>query len=135
MREFDYAVFADSGPAHIAKLFATPGVAIYTSAPSHVLQGRFRNLSAYNTPYSGDHCTAPCGLAKVRQAADGRIGCMGSLQLPLDGLPSIPRTANPAAVQALVDNPVPCVMALEANGADLAAFIEADLRARLLSGA
>ncbi len=131
VREFDYAVFADSGPAHIAKLFGTPGVAIYTSAPSHVLQGRFRNLTAYNVPYSGPHCTAPCGLAKVRQAADGQVGCMGSLKLSLADLPNVPRGPNLAAVQRLIDAPVPCVKALTANRDQLAAFIAADFCGRL----
>jgi hypothetical protein len=131
VRGFDYAVFADSGPAHIAKLFGTPGVAIYTSAPSQVLKGRFRNLTAYDTPYSGRHCQAPCGLAKVRQAADGRIGCMGSLQVPLADLPSVPRSADPKAVQRLIENPVPCVAALDSASPAVAAFIEADFRRAL----
>jgi hypothetical protein len=126
IREFDYAIFADSGPAHIAKLFGTPGVAVYTSAPSRVLQGRFRNLSAYDVPFSGPHCSAPCGLAKVRQARDGRIGCMGSLGLALDDLPSVPRTANPVAVQHLAENPAPCVAALDAGSQRLAKFIQAN---------
>ena len=131
VRGFDYAVFADSGPAHIAKLFGTPGVAIYTSAPSQVLQGRFRNLTAYDTAFSGPHCQAPCGLAKVRQAADGRIGCMGSLQVPLADLPSVPRSADPKAVQRLIENPVPCVAALDSASPAVAAFIEADFRRAL----
>ena len=133
IRDFDYAIFADSGPAHIAKLFATPGVAIYTSAPSGVLQGRFRNLTAYDVPYEGDYCAAPCGLAKVRQATDGRIGCMGSLELTLADLPDVPRDSNPEAVQRLIADPVPCVKALIADRTDLAAFIDADIERRLRS--
>jgi len=127
----DYAVFADSGPAHVAKLFATPGTAIYTSAPSHILQGRFRNLAAYDVDYSGAYCSAPCGLAKVREATDGRIGCMGSLRLPLDELPSTPSGRSDAAVRELMADPVPCVKALAANREHLAAFIEHDIQSRL----
>jgi ADP-heptose:LPS heptosyltransferase len=102
VRDFDYAVFADSGPAHIAKLFRTPGVAVYSSAPGDVLQGRFTNLARWTLPYAGPHCRAPCGLAKLRQTAAGRIGCMGSLGLGLDQLPTTARAANPAAVERLL---------------------------------
>ena len=45
---FDYAVFADSGSAHMAKLFGTPGVAVFTSAPGEVLQGRFTNPTRWS---------------------------------------------------------------------------------------
>ena len=51
---FDYAVFADSGPAHMAKLSATPG-AIERRPPLH-----------------GEHCDeilAECGLAASEIAA------------------------------------------------------------------
>lgn len=130
VRGFDYAVFADSGPAHIAKLFATPGVAIYTSAPSAVLQGRFTNLTAYNVPYQGEHCAAPCGLAKVRQTADGRIGCMGNLGVTLAVLPDVPRRASPEAVERLIQEPVPCVRALDSGCEDIAAFVKADFLSR-----
>src|SRR5690606_20071048 len=53
---FDYAVLADSGPAHMTKLFGVPGVAVYTSAPGAVLQGRFRNLRRWEVDYEGPHC-------------------------------------------------------------------------------
>ena len=127
----DYAVFADSGPAHMAKLFSIPGVAVYTSAPAAVLQGRFRNLAPYEVPYQGLHCAAPCGLAKVRQAADGRIGCMGSLGLPLSDLPKTPTASDAAAVQHLIENPVPCVQALGDDADDLANFVEQDIQRRI----
>ena len=128
---FDYAVFADSGPAHMAKLFATPGVAVYTSAPSGVLQGRFRNLAAWQVPYAGDWCAAPCGLAKLRRTADGRTGCMGSLGLPLAELPEVARAADPHSVaRLLLEAPVPCVAALRDAPEPLAEFVLADLAAR-----
>ena len=127
----DYAVFADSGPAHMAKLFSIPGVAVYTSAPAAVLQGRFRNLAPYEVPYQGLYCSAPCGLAKVRQAADGRIGCMGSLGLPLSDLPKTPTASDAAAVQHLMENPVPCVQALGDDADDLANFVEQDIQRRI----
>ena len=128
---FDYAVFADSGPAHMSKLFATPGVAVYTSAPGDILQGRFRNLSRWTVPFAGPHCAAPCGLAKLRQTADGRIGCMGSLSLPLPALPSAARAADPQAVdRLLLEAPVPCVNALRDDPTPLVDFVLADLTAR-----
>ena len=88
---FGYAVFADSGPAHMSKLFVTPGVADYTSAPGDVLQGRFTNLARWAVASEGLHCRAPCGLAKLGQTADGEIGRMGSLETTLENLPDTPR--------------------------------------------
>ena len=120
IRTCDWAVFADSGPAHISKLFRTPGIAVYTSAPGDVLQGRFRNLAHWTVPFAGPHCRAPCGLAKVRSTVDGRVGCMGSLSVTLADLPAIARSADPAAVEEmLLRRPVPCVAALGANPAPL----------------
>jgi ADP-heptose:LPS heptosyltransferase len=127
----DYGVFADSGPAHIAKLFGTPGMAVYTSAPGDVLQGRFRNLGNWQVTWQGAHCAAPCGLAKLRQDCNGRFGCMGSLGLPLADLPSVATGVNPAVVEELfLRAPVPCVAALKEQRADLAAAVMADLLAR-----
>ncbi len=128
---FDYAVFADSGPAHMAKLFATPGVAVYTSAPGDVLQGRFRNLVNWTVPFEGPHCRAPCGLAKIRQTSDGRVGCMGSLGCTVDDLPTTPKRQAPAAVERLLlQEQVPCVAALAEAPDDLVRFVQADLTAR-----
>jgi hypothetical protein len=128
---FDYAVFADSGPAHISKLFAVPGVAVYTSAPGEVLQGRFRNLARWTVPFVGPHCRAPCGLAKLRQDAAGQIGCMGSLGVPLAALPATPNRQDAATAERLSANPVPCVAALAADSTPLVDFVVADLAARL----
>ncbi|MBM3489707.1 MAG: glycosyltransferase family 9 protein [Alphaproteobacteria bacterium] len=128
---FDYLVLADSGPAHMTKLHATPGVAVYSSAPAEVLQGRFRNLAAFHVRFAGPHCRAPCGLAKLRETADGRIGCMGSLSLPLAELPKTPKRQDPALVEhLLLAAPVPCVAALAADPAPLVAFVLADLAGR-----
>jgi ADP-heptose:LPS heptosyltransferase len=129
--ELDYAVFADSGPAHISKLFRLPGVAIYTSAPGDVLQGRFTNLARWTVPYQGPHCATPCGLAKLRTDEAGRLGCMGSLGLPLDRLPGKARAADPAAVEAFLRTPVPCVDELARNHGALVEFVAADLDRRL----
>ncbi|SLN20309.1 glycosyltransferase family 9 protein [Oceanibacterium hippocampi] len=123
----DYAVLADSGPAHMTKLFGTPGVAVYSSAPADILQGRFRNLSAWTVPYSGPHCATPCGLAKIRQTASGRIGCMGSLGVSVDQLPTTPTRPDPAAVTRLMREPVPCIAALAAEPAALVDFVRQDL--------
>ena len=130
VRDFDYIVCADSGPAHMSKLFATPGVAIYTSAPGDILQGRFVNLARWTVPYVGRLCRAPCGLAKVREAVDGRIGCMESLGLPLEALPSTVRGRRDAELDRLMLDPVPCVSQLAAEPGDLVEFTLADLAAR-----
>lgn len=127
---FDYAVFADSGPAHISKLSATPGVAVYSSAPGDVLQGRFENLARWTIPYSGPWCTAPCGLAKVRRHRDGRIGCMGSLQAPLEDLPDQARGGDARVVDRLFHEPVPCIAHLRDDPAPLGRFVLDDLAAR-----
>ncbi|MCC7275588.1 MAG: lipopolysaccharide heptosyltransferase family protein [Alphaproteobacteria bacterium] len=118
---FDFVVAADSGPAHMAKLFATPGIAVYTSAPPEVLQGRFRNLVPWTVPFVGPHCAAPCGLAKLRITAEGRIGCMGSLGVGLDRLPRVAQAADPAVVERLLlREPVPCVALLATLGPEVA---------------
>lgn len=128
---FDYAVLADSGPAHMTKLQATPGVAVYTSAPAEVLQGRFRNLAAFHAVFEGPHCRAPCGLAKLRRATDGRVGCMGSLGCAVADLPGTPKGQDPATVERLLlHQPVPCVAALAATPRRLVDFVLADLAGR-----
>lgn len=130
VERFDYAVYADSGPAHMTKLFAAPGTVVHSSAPGEVLQGRHRNLSLWQIPFAGPHCTAPCGLAKLRKAADGRIGCMGSLGLPLEALPDLPGRRDAATVERLNAQPVPCVASLAADPKPLVDFVLADLAAR-----
>jgi hypothetical protein len=120
---FDFAVFADSGPAHMAKLFAVPGVAVYSSAPGDVLQGRFTNLARWTIPFKGPHCASPCGLAKLRQSDDGRIGCMGSLGVSLAELPKLPKGGDAAVVEKLFRAPVPCLAALAADPKPLAEFV------------
>jgi ADP-heptose:LPS heptosyltransferase len=131
IERMDYAVFADSGPAHMAKLWGLPGVAVYTSAPGEVLQGRFRNLANWQVSFQGPHCAAPCGLAKLRQDRAGRFGCMGSLGTTLEALPKVATGANPAVVEELfLRAPVPCVAALAEQRALLAEFVLADLARR-----
>lgn len=127
---FDYMVAADSGPAHMSKLFATPGTAVYTSAPGEVLQGRFCNLTCWTVPFEGPHCKAPCGLAKVRQTADGRVGCMGSLGVSVEDLPDTPGGLRPDIVDRLNAEPVPCVRQLNENPEALVRFVLEDLSAR-----
>lgn len=128
---FDYVVMADSGPAHMSKLFATPGVAVYSSAPGDVLQGRFTNLARWTIPFQGAHCAAPCGLAKLRATADGRIGCMGSLGVALEDLPGTPKGQDAATVERLLlHEPVPCIASLAADPAPLADFVIHDLESR-----
>ena len=134
IERFDYGIYADSGPAHMTKLCAAPGTAIYAPAPGEVLQGRFRNLALYQVPFQGPHCATPCGLAKLRKARDGRIGCMGSLGLPLEELPDLPGTRDRAVVEKLHDQPVPCLATLAANPKPLVDFVLADLKQRGVSG-
>lgn len=119
----DFGIFADSGPAHMSKLFATPGVAVYSSAPGDVLQGRFANLARWTIPFVGPDCASPCGLAKLRQAVDGRIGCMGSLHLPLSALPGTPRGGDAGVVEQLFREPVPCLAHLADNPNALVGFV------------
>mgnify|MGYP003980603557 CR=1 FL=1 len=128
----DYLIAADSGPAHMAKLSAIPGVAVYSSAPGDILQGRFKNLARWTVPFAGDYCTAPCGLAGARQTSDGRIGCMGSLQLRVEDLPDAPRQQQANAVDQLFANPVPCIRHLAEDPASLVDFILHDLAGREL---
>jgi hypothetical protein len=125
-----YVVVADSGPAHLTKLAGTPGTAIYTSAGHQVLQGRFRNLTPWQSRFAGPHCTAPCGLAKLRRAADGRVGCMGSLGLPLEELPGLPGEDAALAARLVLETPVPCVAALTDAADAVAAFIIEDVERR-----
>jgi hypothetical protein len=128
---FDYVVLADSGPAHMSKLAGTPGVAVYSSAPGDVLQGRHRNLARFTIPFEGPHCRTPCGLAKLRETATGEVGCMGSLGVPAEALPTTPKRQDPALVERLLlREPVPCIASLAANPELLVAFVRADLAAR-----
>lgn len=119
----DFVVVADSGPAHLTKLFGTRGAAVYTSADGAVLQGRHGNLARWQVPFKGPHCEAPCGLAKLRALDDGRVGCMGSLNVSSADLSNLPGQAQPAlAAHLILDDPVPCVRALMDGKGELAAF-------------
>jgi hypothetical protein len=127
----DYAVFADSGPAHLAKLTRTPGVTLFTSAAGEVLQGRFTNQRRWQVPFSGPHCRAPCGLAKLRRTGSGVIGCMGSLGVDLGQLPDAADAPDRQVVDRLMgDEPVPCVASLRATPDRLIDFVVSDLRSR-----
>jgi hypothetical protein len=133
VERFDYGIYADSGPAHMTKLCAAPGTAVYAPAPGDVLQGRFRNLALYQVPFQGPHCATPCGLAKLRKARDGRIGCMGSLGLSLEDLPDLPGARDSGVVEQLHDQPVPCLATLAADPKPLVDFVLADLKRRGMS--
>ena len=131
--QFDYAVYADSGPAHLSKLAQRPGAAIFTSAPSDLLIGRHRNLLPLQAQYSSEYCTAPCGLAKVRQTADGRVGCMASLGVAREDLPDIIGSPNQDLVRRLLlETPIPCVAALAAEAETFSEAVRADLTGRLI---
>lgn len=128
---FDYAVFADSGPAHLSKLTGTHGLAIYSSAPGDLLQGRFTNLARFQLAFEGPHCRAPCGLAKLRKSDDGRVGCMGSLGLPLDRLPGVAGRSDAGEIDRLQREPVPCLASLVAQPGALLDALATDARRRL----
>lgn len=124
----DYVVVADSGPAHITKLFQTPGIGIYSSASAKTLQGRHNNLRNWQSGFSGPYCTAPCGLAKLRATAKGKVGCMGSLNVPLDILTELPQEHDPKLSTLLVtDQPVPCVGTLNNDTQQILNLIQQDL--------
>lgn len=125
----DYAVFADSGPAHLSKLVGTRGLTVYSSAPGALLTGRFSNLARWQIEYSGPHCTAPCGLAKLRKGADGAVGCMGSLQRPLAELPYLAGLGDANQIDRLQHQPIPCLNHLAKSPSALIATLEADLAA------
>ena len=128
MRQFDYAVFADSGPAHLSKLEQRPGAAIFTSAPSDLLLGRHRNLKPIQAIYSSDYCEAPCGLAKLRQTSDGRVGCMASLGVDRRELPSVVDGPDESLIRRfLLQTPIPCVAVVAATAGQIAQEIRADL--------
>ena len=131
MRELDYAIFADSGPAHLSKLEQRPGSVIFTSAPSDVLLGRHRNLYPIQIDYSGDFCKAPCGLAKLRQTSGGEVGCMASLQTSVENLPNTILEADPVMVRKmLLKTPVPCVAAAADAAEEIAGSIIANFHQR-----
>lgn len=131
MRKLDYAVFADSGPAHLSKLDQRPGAAIFTSAPSDLLLGRHRNLYPIQIDYSGDYCKAPCGLAKLRQSPEGDIGCMASLKTTPENLPNSILEADPVMVRKMVlQTPVPCVTAAAVAAEEIANSIIANFLQR-----
>ncbi|RCK39567.1 heptosyltransferase [Thalassospira profundimaris] len=130
MSQQDYMVVADSGPAHITKLFQTPGLGIYSSASAQVLQGRHQNLRNWQSRFIGPHCQAPCGLAKVRATTDGRIGCMGSLNLASGELSQLPQKSDPALAIAMVTSaPVPCVAELSQDMQEIRNFLAEDFLA------
>jgi hypothetical protein len=134
VEDFDYAVFADSGPAHMSKLFGTPGVAFYTAAHGDILQGRFQNLACWSVNYESEFCKAPCGLAKLRIDTDGHIGCMASLQTTVDNLPTTPKSTNNAVVKnLLLDTPIPCVTALGQETDQIIQFVLQDLAAKRIT--
>lgn len=127
----DYVLVGDSGPAHITKLSGVPGVGVYTSAPADVLHGRFQNIKAWQSDFRGDYCAAPCGLAKMHATQDGKIGCMGSLEVTRDKLVSLPTRRDPALVEKTsITDPVPCVRHLAIEFEAFATFLRSDFEAR-----
>ncbi|MEQ5775901.1 glycosyltransferase family 9 protein [Thalassospira sp. NFXS8] len=127
----DYVIVADSGPAHITKLYGIPGIGVYTSASPTVLHGRFTNITAWQSDYHGDYCSTPCGLAKLHATENGEIGCMGSLKTSREKLVALPSRRDPALVQRLSTvQPVPCVSHLVATYERFKISLTADIAAR-----
>jgi len=96
-----------------------------------LLQGRFTNLARYQLAFEGPHCRAPCGLAKLRKSDDGRVGCMGSLELPLDRLPGVAGRSDAGEIDRLQREPVPCLASLVARPGTLLDALATDARRRL----
>jgi len=127
----DFGIFADSGPSHIAKLYETPGVTVFTSATSGPLIGRFANLMAWQTPYSGARCTAPCGLATYLRTPAGRGGCWETLGGARQDYVKTRDLWDPEEYLALMfDRPVPCVGALAERTGDLVNAVAAEIARR-----
>jgi len=127
----DFGIFADSGPSHIAKLFDTPGVTVFTSATSGPLVGRFASLKPWQTPYSGTRCTAPCGLATYLRTPAGRGGCWETLGGARQDYVKTRDLWDPEEYLALMfDRPVPCVGALEDRTNDLVDTVAAEIARR-----
>jgi hypothetical protein len=113
IRDIDYGVFCDSGPAHASKLFDVPGFGIYTTVAADIVQGGFDNLARWSADYAGDWCCAPCGLVKLMRAADGdRYGCMDSLRRRRDDLTVPFRVPDTERERFLLAEPVGCVASL-----------------------
>ncbi len=127
----DFGIFADSGPSHIAKLFDTPGVTIFTSAHSAPLIGRFENLLPWQTPYKGTRCTAPCGLATYLRTPSGAGGCWETLGGVRQDYVKTRELWNPEEYLALMfDRPVPCVRRLGEGPHDLVETVVQEIARR-----
>lgn len=113
IREIDYGIFCDSGPAHVAKMFSVPGFGIYTTVAPDIVQGGFDNLAHWSSDYASDWCRAPCGLVKLmRTAAGDRYGCMDSLNCQRSDLVLPFRVPDAEIERSLLGEPVGCVTAL-----------------------
>ena len=113
IRDSDYGVFCDSGPAHASKLFDVPGFGIYTTVSADIVQGGFDNLARWSADYAGDWCRAPCGLVKLMQTKDGdRYGCMDSLRRRRADLAVPFRVPDSERERFLLAEPVGCVASL-----------------------
>jgi hypothetical protein len=113
IRDIDYGVFCDSGPAHASKLFDVPGFGIYTTVAADVVQGSFDNLARWSADYESDWCRAPCGLVKLMRTADGdRYGCMDSLRCQRADLAVPFRVPDAEVERFLLAEPVGCVASL-----------------------
>jgi hypothetical protein len=113
IRDIDYGIFCDSGPAHLSKMFDLPGFGIYTTVAADVVQGGFDNLARWSADYEGDWCRAPCGLVKLMRTADGdRYGCMDSLGRRRAELILPFRVPDAEVERFLLAEPVGCVASL-----------------------
>jgi hypothetical protein len=113
IRDIDYGVFCDSGPAHASKMFDVPGFGIYTTVAADIVQGGFDNLARWSADYASAWCRAPCGLVKLMKTADGeRYGCMDSLKLERADLALPFRVPDAEVARFLLAEPVGCVASL-----------------------
>lgn len=113
VRDIDYGIFCDSGPAHVSKMFAVPGFGIYTTVAADVVQGDFDNLASWSADYAGDWCRAPCGLVTLMRTAEGdHYGCMDSLGRRRADLVLPARVPDAEVDRFLLAAPVACVASL-----------------------
>lgn len=131
LRQVDYVVACDSGPAHLTKLLGLPGFAIYTAVAASVVQGSFRNLGTWQATYRGSYCAAPCGLVGLMATRDtSRYGCMDTLRAERATLIRPARIPDAEVRRFLLEKPVGCIAAVARDSELILAAILADIDQR-----
>ena len=79
-KKIEFAIFCDSGPLHLSKLYGKKGLLISTSVDSSKLISKFDNILTFNSKYKTQYCNAPCGLTNIINF-NGNHGCFDSLKI------------------------------------------------------